>query len=285
MDQINTDALAFPGVNLKNKEPKENKIAVRNMKNDIPVYIFIASAAVLTVISFIMLDLELGKIAERLPKFGNIIIELLHFSTERITITLTTLTETITVTILATIYGLLVGMIFGALGARNITPWKPLAVILQSFFAMIRSIPTVVWVLLVLACIGFGMPAGIVGLFFHVVAFFGKVFAQTFEEVPEEVIEALRTTGANRIQVFFGAVLPASLTGLIAWTALRFEINFSEASILGMAGAGGIGYTIMAAMNGYKLGRAGLAVLIIFLFAYTVEIIMTAIKKKMQVIQ
>ncbi|MFR6334185.1 MAG: hypothetical protein ACLUOI_39050 [Eisenbergiella sp.] len=43
-----------------------------------------------------------------------------------------------------------------------------------------------------------------------------KVFAQAFEEVPEETIEALRATGANRIQMFFGAVLPSSFTALIA---------------------------------------------------------------------
>lgn len=264
------------------RRPVPEKIAVADWKRDLPLYIFLAAAAMLTIASFALLNLDWAKVASRIPKFADVVYQMLHFSTERFSITLTTLMETITVTILATIYGMAAGLAAGALGARNITPWKPLSVILQSFFALLRSVPTVVWVLLVLACLGFGPAAGIVGLSFHVVAFFGKVFAQAFEEVPEETIEALRATGANRIQVFFGAILPSSFTALIAWTALRFEINFSEASILGMVGAGGVGYTIMAAMNGYKLGRAGLAVLLIFLFAYMVEALSTAVKQKIK---
>jgi phosphonate transport system permease protein len=109
------------------------------------------------------------------------------------------------------------------------------------------------------------------------------VFAQLFEEVPDEVIEALRATGANRIQVFFGAVFPSSFSGIVAWTSLRFETNYQEATILGMVGAGGIGYTIMAAMNSYRFGRAGLAVVIVFTFAIGIELLTTFIKRRVKI--
>ncbi|MDR1143000.1 MAG: hypothetical protein LBK77_02125, partial [Spirochaetaceae bacterium] len=68
-----------------------------------------------------------------------------------------------------------------------------------------------------------------------------------------------------------------------AWTALRFETNYQEAAILGMVGAGGIGYTIMAAMNSYKLGRAGLAVVIVFVFALGIELLSTYIKRRVKI--
>jgi phosphonate transport system permease protein len=85
------------------------------------------------------------------------------------------------------------------------------------------------------------------------------------------------------MQVFFGAILPSSLSGVIAWTALRFETNYVEAAILGMVGAGGVGYTILAAMNSYKLGRAGLAVLVVFVFALGIELLTTFIKRKVKI--
>jgi phosphonate transport system permease protein len=184
--------------------------------------------------------------------------------------------------LLALIYGMVLGLVLGALAAQNITPWKPLSILLKSVFAFIRAVPTPVWVLLVLASMGFGMASGIMGLGFHVSAFFGKVFAQIFEEVPGDTIEAIRSTGANRVQIFFTAVLPSSFSGIIAWTALRFETNYVEAAILGMVGAGGIGYTIMAAMNSYKLGRAGLAVLMAFIVALGIELLSTYIKRKVK---
>jgi len=262
---------------------KPPKIPVADLKRDLPAYIFLISFAVLSVLSFWVLQLDWAKVASRLPKLGKVFYDMAHFSTERFHLTVLTLTETITVSLLALIYGMLIGLVLGALAARNITPWQPLSVALKCFFSFIRAVPTPVWVLLVLASMGFGMASGIVGLGFHVMGFFGKVFAQIFEEVPDETVEALRSTGAGRIQVFFGAILPSSLSSVIAWTALRFETNYVEAAILGMVGAGGVGYTILAAMNSYKLGRAGLAVLIVFIFALGIELLTTYIKRKVKI--
>jgi phosphonate transport system permease protein len=262
---------------------KPPKIPVADLKRDLPAYLFLGVFAVLAAFSLWALHLDWAKVASRLPKLGQVFYEMAHFSTERFHLTMLTLTETVTVSLLALIYGLLIGLVLGALAARNITPWQPLSTALKCFFSFIRAVPTPVWVLLVLASMGFGMASGIVGLSFHVIGFFGKVFAQIFEEVPDETVEALRATGAGRIQVFFGAILPSSLSSIIAWTALRFETNYVEAAILGMVGAGGVGYTILAAMNSYKLGRAGLAVLVVFIFALGIELLTTFIKRKVKV--
>lgn len=262
---------------------KPPKIPVADVKRDLPVYFFLGIFTVLSVMSLWALKLDWTKVIDRLPRLGKVFYDMAHFSTERFHLTLLTLTETIAVSLLALIYGLLIGLVLGAFSARNITPWQPLAVGLKCFFAFIRAVPTPVWVLLVLASMGFGMASGIVGLGFHVAGFFGKVFAQIFEEVPDEEIEALCSTGASRIQVFFCAILPSSLSSIIAWTALRFETNYVEAAILGMVGAGGVGYTILAAMNSYRLGRAGLAVLVVFIFALGIELFTTFVKRKLKV--
>lgn len=52
----------------------------------------------------------------------------------------------------------------------------------------------------------------------------------------------------------------------MAWTGLRFEINFSESAILGMIGAGGIGFAIANNIQGYQFGAAGLAIVLVFVF-------------------
>jgi phosphonate transport system permease protein len=262
---------------------RPKKIPVGDPRRERPIRIFLYGSFILTVASIVFLDLDWSKIAGRVPRLGGVFWEMLQFSTDRFSLTLVTLTETVTVSILALIYSLILGLLFGALSARNITPWKPLSVILKSVYSFIRAVPTPVWVLLVLASMGFGMASGIVGLGFHCFAFFGKVFSQLFEEVPEETIEAVKAVGANRVQIFFNAVLPASLSGIIAWTALRFETNYIEASILGMVGAGGVGYTILAAMSGYQFGRAGLAVAVVFAFALAAELLTTHIKRKVKI--
>ncbi|MDR1589959.1 MAG: ABC transporter permease subunit [Oscillospiraceae bacterium] len=280
-----TNSAVRPGAAEIYRRPasRVGRTPVTDWRYGLPAKLFLAVSAGLTILSLGLLKLDWGKIAERTPKLGRVFLEMSRFSTEKFSLTITAMAETVTVSILALIYGLIIGIVLGALSARNITPFKPLAGILQGLLAFIRAVPTAVWVLLVLASMGFGMSAGIVGLLFHCAAFFGKVFAQIFEEVPDETIEAVRSTGAGRLQVFFGAVLPASLSGIIAWTALRFETNYVEAAILGMVGAGGIGYTMTAAMSSYKYGRAGLAVVIVFAFALMIELLTTLVKRKLKV--
>ena len=64
-------------------------------------------------------------------------------------------------------------------------------------------------------------------------SFFARSFAQCYEEVPQETLEALRAMGAGRVKVFFSAVLPSAFTGMLAWTSISFESNFEASAVLG----------------------------------------------------
>lgn len=66
----------------------------------------------------------------------------------------------------------------------------------------------------------------------------------------------------------------------VAWAGMRLETNFSECAILGMVGAGGIGYVISNSLQGYDYGTAGVAILLVFLVAYCIERLFVKIKKK-----
>ncbi|MDR2258797.1 MAG: hypothetical protein LBE14_06575, partial [Treponema sp.] len=142
------------------------KIPAGNLKRDMPVYVFLISLAVLTVVSLALLDADWYKLIERFPRLGRVFFDMAHFSTERFSLTLLTFTETVTVAVLALIYSMVLGLALGALAAENISPWKPLSPVIKSFLAFIRAVPTPVWVLLVLASMGFGMASGITGLSF-----------------------------------------------------------------------------------------------------------------------
>ena len=63
---------------------------------------------------------------------------------------------------------------------------------------------------------------------------------------------------------------------------MRFEINFAECAILGMVGAGGVGFVISTSIQGYEYGKAGLAILLVFLFAYLIERMFVNIKKRIK---
>lgn len=258
---------------------KNGKIKIGCYKRDNSVRYFLIGIAILTVISFLSLDIEWMKLLLRLPEIPRIFVKLFMFHFDKMNQIMQAFYETISVAVLSTFIGIILGMVFGIFAADNILRIRFLPTFVKAFFSFIRAIPTIVWVLLMLVCLGFGPAAGIVGLCIHTTAFFTRSFAQSFEDVPDEVLEALEATGARKMQIFFQAILHSSLSQIIAWIGMRFEINFAECAILGMVGAGGIGFMISNSIQGYDYGTAGVAIVMVFLFAYCIERTFVAIKR------
>lgn len=282
-DYLLSDVLAEKGVLLERNNAAHARIRLHNPSFNRALNIFMSMAAILSLLSIFNLNIDWLKLASRVGNLGNVFLDLAKFNFLNFGLVAEAFAVSVAVTILATIYSVFSGLLLGAFMARNIAPSKKLAAMISAFCSFIRAVPTPVWVLMMLACLGFGPAPGILGLSFHATAFFARAFSQAFEEVPQASVEALQATGANRIQIFFSAVLPASLTALIAWGAMRFEINFGESTVLGMVGGGGIGYSIASSMSSYNFGRAGISILMVFVFAYTLELVFTSFKKKLKV--
>lgn len=258
---------------------KHNKIQIGCNQKDHMVRYFLMGVAVLTLISLMTLDIDWYKLLFRLPEIPQVFVKLFMFHFSKMDQIIKAFFETVSVAVLSTFLGIILGMIFGVFAADNILRIRFLPTFVKAFFSFIRAIPTIVWVLLMLVCLGFGPAAGIVGLCIHTTAFFTRSFAQSFEDVSDEVIEALEATGARKMQIFFQAILHSSLSQIIAWIGMRFEINFAECAILGMVGAGGVGFMISNSIQGYDYGTAGVAIVMVFLFAYCIERTFVAIKR------
>ena len=262
------------------RRTRSGKLRVDCAQKDRTIPVFLVSIVALTVISLVFLDIAWLKLFSRIPDIGTIFWKLLHFDFSKMELIGSALLETLSITVLSTLYSLVLGLLFGMLAAESIFRIRWFSRFVQSFFTFLRAVPTPIWVLLMMVCLGMGPAAGIAGLCVHTTAFFTKSFAQSFESIPEETLEALEATGVGRLGVFLNAVLPSALAQIIAWTGMRFEINFSECAILGMVGAGGIGFVISNSIQGYEYGTAGVAIFLVFLLAYCIERIFVQIKKR-----
>lgn len=259
---------------------KTARIPVKCKKKNHFITGFLIGVAVLTVASLFYLQIDWVKIFSRIPDIGVVFWELGHLDFSQMDLVFRSLLETISIAVLSLLYSLVLGILFGMLAARNIFRIRILSAVTQAFFTFLRAVPTPVWVLLMLVCLGMGPEAGVAGLCVHTTAFFTKSFAQSFESISDETIEALEVTGAGRLSIFFNAILPAALSQIVAWAGMRLETNFSECAILGMVGAGGIGFVISSSLQGYDYGTAGVAILLVFIVAYCIERIFVRIKKK-----
>ena len=261
---------------------KKGKIRVHNPKYTRPFNIFLLSFSVITLVLSYFVEYDWIKILSRVKNVWGAVKLMAHIDFSEVDLILPFFFETLCVTVLATVYSAILGMIFAVFMARNITPLKIFPPIFNAAFTLIRAIPNFIFVLLVIVCLGFGVTPAIIGLCISSTAIFARAFAHAFEELDEGTLEALASTGAGKLKVFFAAVLPSALTMLVAWLTMRFEGNFQGASNLGMVGAGGIGFLISAAFGSYKYGRAWVAVLLVVVFTYIFEISFNALKRRLK---
>lgn len=184
---------------------------------------------------------------------------------------------------LSTIFGAILAFFCSLLCAKNIA--NPIvANITKSIVAVVRAVPTVLWVLIFAVSAGLGSVAAVVGLTFHSFAYLTKVYAESIEEIDEGTIEALKVSGANFWQIVFQAIVPSSLSYMVAWTFMRFEINFTNAVAMGAAaGAGGIGYNLFMAGSFYfDLHEMGFLTYIVVIAVVILEMVSTKIKSKVK---
>lgn len=184
---------------------------------------------------------------------------------------------------LTTLFGGVIALFLGLLAARNLSS-PAVSLLIRSIVAFIRAVPTVLWVLIFAVAAGLGSVAAVIGMTFHSVSYLVKAYSESFEEMEDGVIEAMKASGANWWQIVFQAVLPSSISYLISWTFMRFEINFAVALAMGAAaGAGGIGYDMFMASNYYfDVREIGLITYMILAFAIILEIVARIIKKKLK---
>ena len=184
---------------------------------------------------------------------------------------------------LTTLIGGIVALFLGLLAAQNLAP-KKVTNVIKGFVAFIRAVPTILWVLIFAVAAGLGSAAAIIGMSFHSISYLTKAYSESFEDLDRSVIEALQASGANWWQIIFQAVIPSTVTYLLSWTFLRFEINFANAVAMGAAaGAGGIGFDLFMAGGFYfDLGEVGLITYLILGIAIVLEVVSTNIKGKLQ---
>ena len=152
---------------------------------------------------------------------------------------------------LTTFIGAAIAFVLGLMAAANLAN-RFVSNLVKATMSVFRAVPTVLWVLVFTVAIGLGSEAAVAGLLFHSVAYLVKAYSECFEEVDKAVIEALRASGASWWQIVFQAIVPETMSEILSWTFIRFEINFVNAVAVGaIAGAGGIGYQLFLAGSFY----------------------------------
>jgi phosphonate transport system permease protein len=188
--------------------------------------------------------------------------------------------ETVQMAFAGTFLALLVAFPVGFLAARNTTPHRFVYYGVRTFLNLVRTIPDLALGLLFVAAVGLGAFAGTLALAVHTATVLGKLLSESVENIDEGVVEAIRATGAGYTQILSFAVLPQILPDLISFTLYRLETNIRAASVLGLIGAGGIGYLMNTSFRTFQYQEAAAIVLVLIALVMLVDYLSSRLRAR-----
>jgi phosphonate ABC transporter permease subunit PhnE len=157
---------------------------------------------------------------------------------------------TSTIFIPALVGGIL-GMALGVFGSIRGQLGAGLGVyyVFRTFFNTLRSIEALILALVFVVWVGLGAFAGTLALALHTIAANAKLYSEQVESINSGPLEAVRATGATRLQTVVYAVVPQIVAPFIAFTMYRWDINVRMSTIIGFVGGGGIGFLLQQNIN------------------------------------
>ncbi len=234
------------------------------------------------VASLQLLGLEMGKFFSRLVNVPEVLARMMALDFSQLGEIFAGMGTSFALAITALMGGFVLALPLAFLSAENIAPNRIFAKALKSGIALIRAVPSIVWVLMVVASIGFGNTGGMIGLIFPVTGFLTKSFAAAIEEQGSDLIEALRSTGATWFGIVLKGLLPTVFPVFVSWLAIRLEANLAESISLGMVGVGGVGMLLSKAIKKYDYAGITTIILVIFGCMLLLELGTNYVRKKMK---
>ena len=192
------------------------------------------------------------------------------------------LLETLLIAFWGTVLATVLAMPVAYICARNTSPLYPTTYLLgRSIIVLSRSTHEFIFALIFVSALGLGPLPGILALGFRSIGFIAKTTSELIENVDKDPIEAMEATGANKISVFMFGVLPQIYPIVVGNVIFQLDINLRRAAILGMVGAGGIGYVFSEQMQAYEWNNAGTVVVGIAIMVIIGEAISNRIRVRM----
>ncbi len=150
----------------------------------------------------------------------------------------------------------------------------------RTVFNAIRSIEPLVWAIIFVVWVGIGPFAGSMALALHTIAALGKLYSEQVENIMEGPLEAIQSTGANRLQTIIYGVIPQVVPPYVSFTMYRWDINVRMSTIIGFAGGGGIGFLLLQNINLLNYRAASAQMLAIAIVVAAMDYISSAVRER-----
>ncbi|GAA0383145.1 phosphonate ABC transporter, permease protein PhnE [Bacillus horti] len=186
--------------------------------------------------------------------------------------------ETLAIAYAGTLIGAILAIPFGFLAARNMVGKK--AQIGKSISNAVRAFPEIMFAIIFVMSVGMGPYAGVLAIGINSIGMLSKLYSEVIESIDMSVVEALKASGANKIQTIWYGVIPQIIPEFSSYAIYRFEIDVRSATVLGIVGAGGIGAPLILAANQRNWEAVGMMLIIIIVVVTLIDYLSAFIRRR-----
>ena len=190
--------------------------------------------------------------------------------------------ETLQIAVWGTLLSVLLALPLSFIAASNLHSWHWLRRATRQFLNVVRSINELILALVFVSAVGLGPFPGVLALALHGMGMLGKFFAESIEEIDDGPLQALRSAGASQLQVIAFGVIPQAITAWIAVVLYRFEVNLRSATVLGMVGAGGLGFELVSSLKLFRYQETATCIVVITVMVIAADLISNHLRRRIQ---
>ena len=237
------------------------------------------------ILVFIVDDLEIDffkLITDSSKYFGDILSRMLPPDFSNFSKLLYAMFETIEIAFLGTFIAIVLSIPLGLFSARNLAPNFFIYIVSKTIIIFFRAIPEFIIAMILVIAIGFGAIPGVLALGLHTMGFLAKFYAEDIEHINKGPIDALKSSGATKSQIISFGVIPQILPSFVANNLYIFDRNIRMATMLGIVGAGGIGYELQSSFRMFEYERVSAIIVLIFITIFIIDYLSSFIRSKIK---
>lgn len=226
------------------------------------------------------LEIDVALLQSSLPYLIDFVVRLFPPDLTILDVAVNSLIETVQMSLWGTTIGAILSLPIAVLSSHNIAPlWlQGIANFIQN---AVRSIPSIVLGLLFVAATGLGAQAGTMALSIYTIGYLGKFYQTAIEAVDPISIESLQVSGASWLQTAQYGILPQMLPLGLGYTLYMFEYNIRAASVLGVVGAGGIGFELVNYIKGFEYHKATTMMLVLLVVVTGIDALSSQLRRRL----
>ncbi len=216
---------------------------------------------------------------EGLPNLAIIAEELIEIEPKLFETAFYSMFETIQMAFIGTIIGVVISLPLSMFAARNLnSKWVYAPV--RAILAAIRTFPSILWAILFVIMVGLGTFAGVLAIIMYTIGFVSKLQYESIETVDADPMDAVSSIGVSKWQLVRYVILPESAPHLLSQILYMFDYNVRQSSILGLVGAGGIGFYIINYIKFFEYGKAAVFMLVVLVAVLIIDWVSVKIRDK-----